>query len=975
MTRLLSLLAFFAGVPAILLCAADQPLPPREAAARMTLPPGFKTTLFAGEPDVVQPIAFCFDSRGRLWVAECLSYPNWTKEKEGKDRIVIFEDANGKGSFTKRTVFTDKLANVSGINLGFGGVWVAATPNLLFIPFEEGKDTPSGPPRVVLDGWDLNAKHNVFNSLTWGPDGWLYGCNGILSNSVVGKPGTPEKDRIRLNCGVWRYHPTRGTFEVVASGTTNPWGLDFDDYGEAFITNCVISHLWHVVPGAHFQRMFGQDLNPYTYALLNSCADHIHWGGGEWTSSRGGQGSHGVAGGGHAHVGAMIYLGNNWPDRYRGGLFTCNLHGNRVNNDILELQGSSYVAHHGQDFLFANDPWFRGVAIQYGPDGGVYVSDWTDTGECHNYVTVDRTNGRIFKITYGDATPAKTNLAQEEDIVLAALQIDQNEWHVRQARRLLQERYVAGKLSAETGKNLWSIFHDFNTTKHRLRALWALHAIGSLDDKATLSLLKHADEHVRRWAIRLAVDEKKASPAIVTEFQRLAIQDHSPRVRLALASALQSLPPEERWGIASSLLAHREDAQDAYLPLMIWYGIEPLAAIDPSKALKLLIDAKIPIVREHLARRLIGVEEKTNLDALTHLIADKDDPLLHRDILRGIQDALTGRRRMSQPRGWSDAYALLATSPYPEVRQRALALALIFGDAQALASLRETVRDRRAPIEVRRSSLQSLLENQDPATASLLLDLLDDPSLRGPALRGLAAFDHDATPKQILNHYGSLRADEKTDALLTLASRPAYALALIDAMEQNKVPRRDLSAFTVRLMMNLKNKQVSDRLQQVWGTIRPASAEKARLMAEYKTLLTPDFVNKGDRSKGRAIFTKSCAACHRLFEDGGTLGPDLTGSQRMNLSYILEKVLDPSAVVAKDYQMTKLELKNGRNINGVVKREDEKTLTIQTQNEIVSLPKDEIEARKITPVDHAGRPARQDDKRGNPRFDRVLGEP
>ncbi len=252
MTRFLSIGVSCILLPTFLFSAADKPLSPREAAARMSLPKGFHATLFAGEPDVVQPIAFCFDERGRLWVAECLSYPNWTKEKEGKDRIVIFEDRDGKGSFTHRTVFTDNLTNISGINVGFGGVWVCATPNLLYIPFDEGKDKPSGPPRVVLDGWDLSAKHNIFNSLTWGPDGWLYGCNGILSNSVVGKPGTPEKDRVRLNCGVWRYHPTRGTFEVVASGTTNPWGLDFDEFGEAFITNCVIHHLWHVIPGAAF---------------------------------------------------------------------------------------------------------------------------------------------------------------------------------------------------------------------------------------------------------------------------------------------------------------------------------------------------------------------------------------------------------------------------------------------------------------------------------------------------------------------------------------------------------------------------------------------------------------------------------------------------------------------------------------------------------------------------------------------------
>ena len=177
----LPLLAVLAIFP---LTAKDGPRPPAEAAKHMTVPDGFHVTLFAGEPDVVQPIAFAMDDRGRLWVAECYSYPQWLPPGQtGKDRILILEDTDGDGHFDTCKVFADHLTNVSGIELGFGGVWVCATPNLLFIPNRNGDDKPDGPPEVVLDGWDLlKAQHNVFNSLTWGPDGWLYGCNGIQSN-------------------------------------------------------------------------------------------------------------------------------------------------------------------------------------------------------------------------------------------------------------------------------------------------------------------------------------------------------------------------------------------------------------------------------------------------------------------------------------------------------------------------------------------------------------------------------------------------------------------------------------------------------------------------------------------------------------------------------------------------------------------------------------------------------------------------
>ena len=372
----------------------------------MTLPEGFTVTLFAAEPDVVQPIAFTIDPRGRLWVVENYSYPIWLGGPQGKDRILIFEDADGDGRFDRRTVFYDKGTNFTGIELGFGGVWVCATPNLIFIPDRDGDDKPDGPPSVVLDGWSTKAQHNMFNALKWGPDGWLWGCNGIMATSYVGQPGTPDEKRMPINCGVWRYHPTRQVFETVAHGTTNPWGLDFDDHGEAFITNCVIPHLFHVVPGAHFQRMFGQDFNPNLYGLIETCADHIHWAGGRWQDSREGAGhaKHSEAGGGHAHVGAMIYLGDNWPEKYRDSVFTCNIHGHRVNHDRLERKGSGYVAHHERDFLMANDTWFRGLELKYGPDGGVYLTDWSDTGECHETDddNAHRENGRIYKISSGE---------------------------------------------------------------------------------------------------------------------------------------------------------------------------------------------------------------------------------------------------------------------------------------------------------------------------------------------------------------------------------------------------------------------------------------------------------------------------------------------------------------------------------------------------------------------------------------------
>src|SRR4051794_39884783 len=202
----------------------DKPLAPEEALKKITLPPGFEATLFAGEPDVMQPIAFDFDDRGRLWVVECFSYPDF--KNENSDRILIFTDKDGDGRFDERKVFLTNGHHLSGIALGFGGVWVTSAPNLLFYPDRDGDDVPDGKPEIILDGWTLKAGHNMVNGLAWGPDGWLYGRHGITTHSLVGKPGTPENERTKLSCCIWRYHPVKKIFEVVCNGTTNPWGLD-----------------------------------------------------------------------------------------------------------------------------------------------------------------------------------------------------------------------------------------------------------------------------------------------------------------------------------------------------------------------------------------------------------------------------------------------------------------------------------------------------------------------------------------------------------------------------------------------------------------------------------------------------------------------------------------------------------------------------------------------------------------------------
>jgi putative membrane-bound dehydrogenase-like protein len=937
---------------------SDKPVPTKEAAARMTLPEGFRATLFAGEPDVVQPIAMTFDDRGRLWVVECLSYPKWRADGTGSDRVVILEDTDGDGIHDKRTVFLDNGSNLSGIEVGFGGVWLCSLPNLIFIPVTDGADKPAGPPEVVLDGWNLkDTLHNVFNSLAWGPDGWLYGCNGIQARSKVGKPGTPDKDRVYMDCGVWRYHPTRKVFEAVAHGTTNPFGLDWDDFGQMFITNCVIDHLWHVVPGGHYQRMYGQDANPYVFGLMGPASDHKHWGGGHWTTARADektgalQKEHSDAGGGHAHAGCAVYLGDNFPAEYRNSVFMCNIHGNRVNRDTLHRTEDGYVGKHAPDFLNANDPWFRGICVKYGPDGGLYVTDWTDTGECHNYDVADVTNGRIYKVTFGTPRPWAGDLSKLPDAELVKLQLHKNDWFVRKARRLLHERATAGTLDPGTADALRAILNGNPDPTRKLRALWALHVTGGLTAADRVALLGHADESVRAWAVLLAGEDARPAAGVTDRLVDLARSEPSEFVRLHIASVMQRLPHEDRLAVARGLFSRPAGNPDPNLALMAWYGIQPSVAIDPAAALALAAEAKIARVREYLVRHVLTLPSGDLTAALGNVVKlfDRlpDDPA-RRDVLRGIRDAVADRRGVKPPPGWAELYPKLDASRDREVRTLAETVALAFGDARVLAALRDRAADPTAAAADRRRAVQLLVGRKVPDLAPVLRGLLADPAVRGAAIRGLAAYPDAENPAAILKHYHSFTAEEKADAVQTLASRPAFALALLDAIEEGAVPKTDVTAFAARQIQALNNQRVSDRLAKVWGTVRPASATRAAQAEKYKKLLTPGALKSADLSRGRALYAQHCASCHKLFGEGGDVGPELTGSQRADLDYILENVLDPSAVVPGEYRMTAFTLLDGRTITGIVRKETPQAVTIRTVNDEVTVQAVDIDARKQT---------------------------
>ncbi|GAA4441247.1 hypothetical protein GCM10023091_26230 [Ravibacter arvi] len=587
----------------------------RDAAKYMTAPEGFKVTLAASEPEIIRPISFTIDAKNRLWVAEGHTYPVKAKENEGKDRILIFEDTDGDGTLDNRKVFMEGLNLVSGIELGMGGLWIGAAPHLLFVPVDFSKDQPAGPAKILLDGWGYQDTHETLNNLRWGPDGWLYGVHGVFTHSKVGKPGTPEAQRTPLNAAVWRYHPVRHEFEIFSHGTSNPWGIDFNDYGHAFITACVLPHLYHVIQGARYQRQGGKHFNEFTFDDIKTIADHVHWVGdrgphaGNFRSAK--------KGGGHAHAGAMIYLGGSWPEGFRNKIFMNNINGARLNVDYPKRSGTGYVASHEPDFMEMNDSWSQWLNMRYDAGGSVYAIDWYDKNQCHspNPDVHDKTLGRIFKLAHQNDKAVKVDLYQAKNEELIKNLLHPNEWFVRQSRQLLQERGISRK----ERKTLLKMMGESTDIPRKLRILWTLHVTGSLTEQDYIGLLAYENEYIRSWAIQLGTELFPASVKWTEALTALSRQENPPLVRLYLASALQRLPVAARWGVLANLLPLSGDAKDQNQPLMLWYAFEPAVAENPGKASALALKAAAPEMLSYVIRRLKAVEGAPAKRALQHL--------------------------------------------------------------------------------------------------------------------------------------------------------------------------------------------------------------------------------------------------------------------------------------------------------------------------------------------------------------------
>lgn len=915
-------------------------LTPEEAIKESSIKKGYNMNMWASEPMITQPMAFCWDDKGRLWIAENRDYESRREgfSNDGESRILILEDTDQDGVADSKKVFLEGIPFPSAIAVGFDGLFLGAPPNFLFVPDKDRDDKGDMEDiEILLTGWGIRDRHETINSFHWGPDGWLYGLEGFATPSRIRKPngdgkmykkGDPfpndifEHEGVDIDGGVWRYHPTKHRFEVVSHGFSNPWGIDHDESGQLFITACVIPHMFHVIPGGIFHRQGGKHFNPYIYSDIQTIVDHRHR---------------------SAHGGARVYQSDAFPEEEHGRLFMANIHEHGVLSDNLVPSGSGFIAQHADDFMMANNAQWIGFSMEIGPGGNLYVLDWHDADICGNDV-VHKETGRIFRIApekslaenwegrYGD-------LSKLSDLELVKLQTIKSDWHTRRARIILQSRAAKGKISKEASDELGLIYLGNPNLGIRLKAMWAIHATTGFTDEELLKSLSDKEEYVRAWAIQLATEDFDASAEILDKFVEMGKVDKSPVVRRYLAGALQRMKGDQRWDLATALLEHNEDVDDHNIPHMIWFGIESLMDEDVNRSLDLASSGKMPMIANYMSRRAADIGElRILVDRL-----GKRSPM-QRDMLEGMLASIAGRSDVSAPDNWPGVYEKLKSNR--RLKETALAIAQELGDAEAAKEFMTVLRDKSAPAEKRNQALASLAARQWEELKDILPELMGDKALRTGAIRALAAYEIQDLGWELMKQYNTFGDKDKLEAIQTFASRPVYGNILTTALKEGWIPKGDVPAYSARQLRRV----VGNGFVEIWGPIDELSDDKAAAYEKYHSLLTDAAVSKGNIAAGKATFEKTCGACHQMYGEGGIIGPDLTGSDRANLDYILSNILDPSGEIQDAYKMMVITTQDGRTYAGNLVAENDKQVTLRVVGQdAVVISKTDIRGRETTP--------------------------
>ena len=931
---------------------------PDEAVRRMVVPDGFHVEVFAAEPMVRQPVTANFDERGRLWVIEYLQYPNpaglkpvtvdqylrteYDKMPEpppggvrGADRIKILEDTDGDGRADSVKIFAEGLNLASALAVGHGGVFVGQAPYLLFYPDRNHDDRPDGDPEVLLTGFGLQDAHATVNSMTWGPDGWLYGAQG---STVTAKIRGYEFQQ-----GIWRYHPRTRQFELFAEGGGNTWGLDFDATGNAFGSSNGAYITFHMVQGGYYLKGFakhGPLHNPHSYGYFGPIAYE------------------GTKQGGHVTPGGIIYKGDAFPSSFQGTFIGGNLLSNAVYWHELTPSGSTFSGRHGGTLIDARDRWFRPIDLLTGPDAAVYVVDWYDKRAAHldPRDTWDRTNGRIYRVVYGARRKLEPfDLSKLTSVELVAMRTRSNDWFAAEARRILAERRDSTVVPEL--KRLLTSDRDETVA---LRDLWALYVSGGLDDGTAKALLEHPIAGVRRWTIRLLGDDRRMDPDLRSRLAALAAGEPDALVRGQIASSAQRWAASDAIPILGQLVRHDADLRDPYLPNQLWWAFEQQLRNDRRAVVTLLSDAEIQrlaVVRdailERTARALASDGSNSDFAECARLLVAAPGPDQAARILAGMEKGLESRKLSGTPAPLAEILERTWNAAQPTPDPVLIRLAARLGRQSAIEAAMKTVRDPKANESDRIALMELIGQLGRPEDIPALVQILKTDkrsAIQLAAIAALGTYAEPSTAAVLLELYPSASSAVRSRILGLLCSRREWTSPLLDAIARKQIAAKDLTVAHVQLVAQLKDPSLLSRLEATWGKVpRVGSAEKKKRIAEIRGLLPEG--DKGNAVRGKPIFKENCAVCHKLFNEGESIGPELTGAERGDLDFLMTSLVDPSAFVRKEYQAQTIALHDGRVLTGLVVDENDRSLTLVDSNrQKTVIARDAIEDAKPSEV-------------------------
>jgi len=911
----------------------------------MTVPDGFSVQLVASEPQLMNPVAMCIDDQGRFWVTESFEYPR-RAPGPGRDRIKVLEDTDRDGVVDKVTVFAEGLNIPSGIQVGHGGVWIANAPDLLLLKDTDG-DLKADETIRVLTGFGRTDTHELPNAFTWGPDGYLYGLNGVFNYCSVRY--TKENPNYRADqpawdftCALWRLDPRTLEFEVFAQGTSNPWGIAINPQGDFFLSACVIDHLWHISETGYYVRQGG----PYPAHTwpMPSIVQHKHQKA--------------------AYCGIVHLDSDAYPPEYSNAFYMGNVHAGCLNVDVVEDRGASYFGKPREDFLTANDVWFMPVAQVVGPDGCLYVLDWYDRYHCYQDANadpegVDRGHGRLYRVRYNETPPAPAfDLQAESNAQLLKRLEDPNVFWRQHAQRVLSERSdpaLAASLAA-------IVNNGSKPARLRNHALWAWISGPHRDVESLLKWCDDSSPTIAAWSVRALGDTFANQPAVKAKLQQLAYRDDlDPKTRLQtiIATGKTDLSAIDKLDVFSHCLQRSDN--DSTITHLVWNATLPLAQSAPDACVDRLrlaigdsdVQALLPRLLSVLCdapeQRMGAIERLVRASLATELPVAFRLAMVNELAKQTRQGAFGPAQRASLRDVARDGMSDLIEAGSAE----AVLLSAMWGDEAAQRMSAKMFANQSLRSNLRIEALRTLAFADSPELLSSLGGVLESadakPQFLGAVIEGLGGAGNAEIADLLLRRYDNLPPDIQPKVIERLTQRAPWTRALLQQIAEEKVPSHALNLNQLRRIVAFDNEPIRELLNQTYGTVREAQRGDRQQVIETisKQLATA----KGDPFAGQAAFKKVCGQCHQMYGEGFAVGPDITRNGRNDWKQLLQNVFDPSAVIGPGYQARTVVTVDGRVLTGLAIEESEQRVVLKLQGGTQeTIARDDIETYRVNQV-------------------------